>query len=272
MRFRFHLFYLCILAALWCRFYSWQTDNTSGWWENAQSLTAVNLAQVMHTNEEWMEEIKKGYSDYPSSQSEKFYARSLGVMQGLKNAMNEIPALDEKQFWVYRTDYYQYLTNLVGNDQSAVIGIKNTFFPNKEDDKWAAQLFSARKTFVLEELKLRLALSSLSSHNYFLMRYHFCGGLVFDRFFPGMLLHSNGYVVGEKVDIPVVVMGFKSAPSSFQIISNGLPPSKEGILSIDTTIQTPGIHCFPFVIRYQNNKTDSLVELHDTILMKIFPR
>ena len=95
-------------------------------------MTAVNLAQVMHTNEEWTEEIKKGYNDYPSSQSEKYYARSFGVMQGLKNAMNEIPALDEKQFWMYRTDHYQYLTDQVDNDQTAIGGIKMLFSPIKK--------------------------------------------------------------------------------------------------------------------------------------------
>lgn len=87
-----------------------------------------------------------------------------------------------------------------------------------------------------------------------------------------MLINSPFYVVGEKIDIPVAMCGYKLPPPSFQILSTGLPPSKDGITGIDTTIQTPGIHRFPFLIRYQDFYTDAVVAVQDTISLKIFPR
>ena len=184
MRIYFHFLYLSILTVVWCGFYYWQTTKTNGWWKNIHSLGAVNLAQVMHTNTGWLKEIKKMHSDYPSLQIDKYYERSHQVMNLLEGAMKEIPAMEEEQFWAYRTDHYEFLMAQVDNDQTAVHAINNAIFPDAENDNWAVQIFPLHKDIVLEEFKLRLALSGICTQQYFMTRYHFCGGVIYDKFLP----------------------------------------------------------------------------------------
>lgn len=265
MKLYVHLIYLLGLLCFWEMVIQPEGIRHEARSKKHEMLNDLNIRQIDANNQAILAAIEKANADYPSPSAAEYNSRAHNAFDCFGDARDQLQRLKAADFWRFRTENYVLFREVTDNGVYSA-GI-NLFIDEEDEIARTGEIMKQDFPTVNHDFRVRLAMATAVTANYCASR-NSGGGCGFDKFIPGLIDNGLFTKIGKSVSLGAVYSAFSSR--DLKIYNNQLPPEKDGIITLDTTIQNPGSYQIPF--RLFSRRTHSGILQYDTVSFDVFPR